>query len=284
MHIWTFPLQLMLYLSMSLGIGFGCSGGQHNNNTLHSSMSKAFANSTALPQSNSTNSHKINRLDDELTQLQTDIKNLIGNAQCHTALDCRSIALGHKACGGPTVYLPYSVLITSPTSLIDKVNRYNELVDKSNKLEGYFSTCNFLTPAPVGCINQQCQEVTLPCYNANCNNPSPSATSDKSTEILKQEVNQLIGKATCSSSDQCGTWILLYLAQGCKASETFAFSTLNTQDEALLAQTLEQYGAKTANAMHTFDKHFTSYLDYSMGSCQAKRCVAAPAQILTCKP
>lgn len=283
MQIKILPLLLVLCLVLSLSIGYGCSSRQNNKTNANNSPANDLTMTKPTYPAETPKDLELKALDKDLDKLQEEIKQMIGNARCNTALDCRSLALGHKACGGPTAYLPYSVLLTNSEKLAQKVSTYNNLVDKTNKLSGYFSTCNFLTPSPIDCVNHQCQEITLPCYNTDCNENSPAPT-ESSQEQLKQEITQLIGSATCSSSEQCGNWTLLYLASGCKQSETFAFSTLDTTNEPLLAQTLMQYGIKIANQMHTASKHFTSYLDYSMGSCQNNHCSVPTPQALSCKP
>ena len=46
------------------------------------------------------------------------IESLIGKAQCHHDADCRTVAVGWNACGGPQRYLAWSIRATSEQALL----------------------------------------------------------------------------------------------------------------------------------------------------------------------
>jgi len=45
------------------------------------------------------------------------VRRLIGDAACRSDADCRTIGVGHRACGGPLHYLPWSAWRTSAHAL-----------------------------------------------------------------------------------------------------------------------------------------------------------------------
>lgn len=46
-----------------------------------------------------------------------EVQRLIGDAACRSDADCRTIGVGHRACGGPLRYLPWSAWRTSAHAL-----------------------------------------------------------------------------------------------------------------------------------------------------------------------
>ncbi len=46
-----------------------------------------------------------------------EVQRLIGDAACRKDADCRTVGVGHRACGGPQAYLPWSAWRTSAPAL-----------------------------------------------------------------------------------------------------------------------------------------------------------------------
>lgn len=46
-----------------------------------------------------------------------EVQRLIGDAACRNDADCRTVGVGHRACGGPQAYLPWSAWRTSARAL-----------------------------------------------------------------------------------------------------------------------------------------------------------------------
>ena len=53
-----------------------------------------------------------------------EIGQLIGKAHCKKDADCRTLAIGHKACGGPEAYLAWSTVNTDAQMLVAAAQRY----------------------------------------------------------------------------------------------------------------------------------------------------------------
>ncbi len=54
----------------------------------------------------------------------SSVERLIGTAACSTDADCRTVALGEKACGGPILYRAWSSRRTDPQALASAAARY----------------------------------------------------------------------------------------------------------------------------------------------------------------
>lgn len=97
---------------------------------------------------------KIAALNAEIEQLRQE------NLSCRSTKDCFSLELGSKACGGPESYIVLSKRNKSISRIKDKAKEYLEL-KKAYHPKGAvtFSTCSFVGPSDVACLNKKCQEV-----------------------------------------------------------------------------------------------------------------------------
>ena len=82
-----------------------------------------------------------------LTQLQ----GFIGEAACKTNEDCRTIAIGAKACGGPDAYLAWSARQTDAKALAAAAKRYAELRRSQHEQAGRMSNCAFVSDPGAQC-------------------------------------------------------------------------------------------------------------------------------------
>ncbi len=72
---------------------------------------------------NSITNQQSNRAD--LNKLKKEIDREIGKPRAKRLTQCKVIAFGAKACGGPTTYLVYSSLQTKENKLRRLVGQYN---------------------------------------------------------------------------------------------------------------------------------------------------------------
>lgn len=216
-------------------------------------------------------------------RLSGEINTLVGDAQCGTALDCRSIAFGHKPCGGPSSFLAYSVLTTDPQQLAPKVEEFNKLARTFDNLHGYASDCSLVMPQPVECVDNQCQETSR--YF-----PEQSTGVDEPTDVasvgLKMSIDALLGNVGCTSSEQCADVTIEYSGDACTYEERIAFSMANPPDMPLLASKLKQYTQKSAEEMTnlaTDGKINASFsTDLQVGSCVQGQCAVHEVKSLFC--
>jgi hypothetical protein len=96
-----------------------------------------------------------------LRQLGYRIEEMTAERNCTADVECRSIALGVKSCGGPWRYLIYSTATTSPTEIEALVEEYNILNARLNDSEGWISDCSMARePQRLGCIDELCVDAT----------------------------------------------------------------------------------------------------------------------------
>jgi hypothetical protein len=80
----------------------------------------------------------------------------IGAAGCETAAQCRVVAVGHKACGGPADHLPYSIVDTDVRAVEAVAAEHRALAQRANTLRGAISDCMLVEPPPLACVAGRC--------------------------------------------------------------------------------------------------------------------------------
>ncbi len=94
-----------------------------------------------------------------LEQQFTEIKSFIAKANCSTGNDCRFIAYGSKACGGPQGYLLYPAGLDEE-ALKKMVAKYTSAEDEYNKANGILSDCSLPNPpSKLDCEDGNCIEI-----------------------------------------------------------------------------------------------------------------------------
>ena len=93
----------------------------------------------------------------KISELANDIQLMIGEAKCTDNEQCATIAMGNKACGGPSFYLPYSIVNMDISALEKLAKEHRDLSSQYNKTTGMMSDCSFVTAPPVACINERCE-------------------------------------------------------------------------------------------------------------------------------
>ncbi|WP_264564944.1 hypothetical protein [Flavobacterium sp. N3904] len=102
---------------------------------------------------------------DDSSSQQTEMRNLtkmyeeiisismVNNSPCVNPAEWSFTAIGSKACGGSTGYIPYSLKINVP-EFLKKVENYTNAQAAFNKKWGIMSTCEIiLPPTGVDCVN-----------------------------------------------------------------------------------------------------------------------------------
>jgi hypothetical protein len=77
---------------------------------------------------------------------------LIGSAACEADVQCRTVAIGHKACGGPEAYLAWSVLGTDADALAGAAAGYNAWRREAQATEGRVSDCQVIGDSGAVCL------------------------------------------------------------------------------------------------------------------------------------
>lgn len=85
------------------------------------------------------------------------IKALIGSASCTDSSQCRTVAIGARACGGPQGYLAWSTTQTDGGALRDLAERYKAERQAEIRQKGEMSDCRFIADPGASCRSGTCQ-------------------------------------------------------------------------------------------------------------------------------
>lgn len=106
---------------------------------------------------------------DDAVRLLAQMRQLIGNAACHSDAQCRTLAIGAKACGGPEAYLVWSTQSTDPTPLQRLAAQHRQAREAHNQRQGLASDCAVVPEPAVRCmplpgdnVGGQCRAATGP--------------------------------------------------------------------------------------------------------------------------
>ena len=79
------------------------------------------------------------------------VTTLIGDAACSDDSQCRTVAIGAKACGGPEAYLAWSVLRTDAQALDAAAAAYNRARVAEGAQSGRVSNCALVADPGASC-------------------------------------------------------------------------------------------------------------------------------------
>jgi hypothetical protein len=134
--------------------------GCNSNQVEESSSSNAANNEAAAEQvvANTVEDQKV--IEDAEKQvdpgLLSQIQAGISRATCNTNDDCDALAVGHRACGGPSDYLVYSKLSSDEDELKRMAASHTAQEKLKNQKEGNMSICQMLTKPQVACKRNTC--------------------------------------------------------------------------------------------------------------------------------
>ena len=114
------------------------------------------ANDTTIPEKTETPTAE--SLKAQLNALKTEIDTTIGSADCSNSKQCSALAIGHKACGGPMTYIPYSTENTDTTKLLELSEQHQQRNKELNQLTGMMSDCMMVMQPAFICRDNRCQK------------------------------------------------------------------------------------------------------------------------------
>ena len=88
--------------------------------------------------------------------LSRQIREEIGDAACTANDQCRSIAIGHKACGGPETYAVWSSAVSDDKKLRTLVDAYTQARKQESEQSGRVSDCSLVTDPGARCEAGRC--------------------------------------------------------------------------------------------------------------------------------
>lgn len=92
----------------------------------------------------------------ESAALFAEIKAMVGTAAASEPAQCKKVGFGHKPCGGPASYLIYSTQGLDETQLLQKVSRYNQLMQAEQQRLGLVSDCAVVPEPGVALVGGFC--------------------------------------------------------------------------------------------------------------------------------
>jgi hypothetical protein len=84
--------------------------------------------------------------------LAAEVHRLIGDARCSADAQCRTIAFGAKACGGPQAYLAWSTLVTDTATLEAAAGRHAAWRRAEIGRSGRASDCALVADPGASCL------------------------------------------------------------------------------------------------------------------------------------
>lgn len=96
----------------------------------------------------------------QIVALEDQAKALVKTDGCTSADQCRTAAVGSRACGGPRYYLVYCSRTTDSAALYSKLDAIAAAEREFNTRYQIASTCEFRMPPTVGLTGGSCQAQT----------------------------------------------------------------------------------------------------------------------------
>ncbi len=85
------------------------------------------------------------------------IRAMVGTPSCSSDGQCHTLAIGHRACGGPESYLAWSSASTPQAELEALGERYQQERRAADTASGMMSTCRFMPDPGAVCRAGTCQ-------------------------------------------------------------------------------------------------------------------------------
>jgi hypothetical protein len=93
----------------------------------------------------------------DLARLERELRALARVTGCDAASQCRSVAVGEKACGGPRAYLVYCPRSTDERALLAKAEELRRAERAWNQANQIVSTCEMLLEPRLELAGGQCR-------------------------------------------------------------------------------------------------------------------------------
>ncbi|MFY8352623.1 hypothetical protein AAEU29_18920 [Pseudoalteromonas sp. SSM20] len=94
-----------------------------------------------------------------ISDAESKLNLLINDKSCNATFQCRVIAYGERACGGPSKFDIYSIKNTKQEEVEFIANEITQFEKAYNKSSQHLSTCEHNTSPQTLCINKVCELV-----------------------------------------------------------------------------------------------------------------------------
>lgn len=99
-------------------------------------------------------------------RLARELRELIGPARCTADNQCRTVAVGAKACGGPAAYWAWSTDGTDAKRVAALAAQHAAAQQREIAGRGLMSNCALVTEPAVACVAHKCQTLAQPAGEA----------------------------------------------------------------------------------------------------------------------
>jgi len=93
----------------------------------------------------------------ESVRLGRELRAMVGSAACSSDSQCRSLAFGAKACGGPAGYLAWSTQGSDEQKLKALAVRQADAQRREIEASGLRSNCMFVADPGASCVAGRCE-------------------------------------------------------------------------------------------------------------------------------
>ena len=93
---------------------------------------------------------------EDITTAKTQLNTLIADTSCDTSMQCKVIAVGSRACGGPSSFEVYSTKTAKDEQVKTLSKTITELESNFNAQKGMMSICQHLTTPSTQCVENKC--------------------------------------------------------------------------------------------------------------------------------
>lgn len=102
----------------------------------------------------------------ESQRLARELRSAIGPARCTADSQCRTVAVGAKACGGPAAYWAWSTEGTDAQRVATLAAAHTAAQQREIAGRGLMSNCALVPEPAVACVAQTCQTRPQPAGEA----------------------------------------------------------------------------------------------------------------------
>lgn len=88
--------------------------------------------------------------------LARQLREEVGDAACTANEQCKTIAIGHKACGGPETYMVWSTAVSDGAKLRSLADAYQQARKSEAEQAGRVSDCSLVTDPGARCESKRC--------------------------------------------------------------------------------------------------------------------------------
>lgn len=94
-----------------------------------------------------------------INQAHSKLNQLISNTECDSSSQCQAIAVGSRACGGPSSYAIFSSKNVNSDEVTKLASEITTLESQYNAANDMMSICQHLTKPATQCVANKCVKV-----------------------------------------------------------------------------------------------------------------------------